>query len=166
MFLQHQDIPKTSGKIAWYENIDSNGIFSEQQIISEINKPSVGQYVYAADIDGDNDMDILNVFGYAPLDRTGKVSWYKNLANEANLSIINNNLIISSSSIYPNPTKGILNIDANTTPKQVDVFNILGKKVLSFHNTNEIDITNLNNGLYLMLITNKNKQLTLKIIKE
>ena len=58
-------------KIAWYENTDGLGTFGAEQIIST-NAGGAGG-VYAADIDGDGDIDVLSA---SSLD--DKVAWYEN----------------------------------------------------------------------------------------
>jgi hypothetical protein len=58
-------------KIAWYENTDGEGSFGTPQIISTnaINARSV----YASDLDGDGDMDVLSA-SY----NDDKIAWYEN----------------------------------------------------------------------------------------
>jgi FG-GAP-like repeat/Secretion system C-terminal sorting domain len=58
-------------KIAWYENTDGNGSFGPQQIITT-SADGAGT-VYAADIDGDGDMDVLSASFY-----DDKIAWYEN----------------------------------------------------------------------------------------
>ena len=59
-------------KVAWYENLDAQGTFGGQQIISiEADSPLS---IYAADIDGDNYIDVLSSSNY-----DSKIAWYKNL---------------------------------------------------------------------------------------
>ena len=59
-------------KIAWYENTDSYGTFGEQQIITE---SADGAYsVYACDVDGDGDKDVLSASFY-----DYKIAWYENI---------------------------------------------------------------------------------------
>jgi len=58
-------------KIGWYENL-GEGDFSSQQVITTSSGEAWS--VYAQDLDGDADIDILAAFGL-----TGKIVWYKNL---------------------------------------------------------------------------------------
>ena len=58
--------------VSWYENLDGQGTFSEQRVISA--DVSVGDSVHLADIDGDGDLDVLS----ASRSDT-KVAWYPNL---------------------------------------------------------------------------------------
>ncbi len=62
---------KNDNKIAWYENIDGLGNFSSQHIIS--TQANGANYVYADDIDGDGDNDVLSA---SSLDN--KIAWYRN----------------------------------------------------------------------------------------
>ena len=68
--------------------------------------------------------------------------------------------------IYPNPTTSILNIDSQIALVKVEVFSILGKKVLSA-NSKSIDVSDLNSGIYVLkIIDDRGNQSTLKFIKE
>ncbi len=57
--------------IAWYENIDGEGTFGNERIISTSQVGS--RSVYTADLDGDGDNDVL-----AASWADGKVAWYEN----------------------------------------------------------------------------------------
>ena len=58
-------------KIAWYENTDGLGTFGAQQGISA--NADGAKSVYAADVDGDGDIDVLSS---SILD--DKIAWYEN----------------------------------------------------------------------------------------
>lgn len=69
--------------------------------------------------------------------------------------------------IYPNPaTKGYVNIISQQTgAKQVSVFDVLGKKVISTVMTSErLDITSLNSGIYIVKISQGNNTITKKLV--
>ena len=57
-------------KIAWYEN-NGSGAFGPQQIIT--TAANGANYVYAADLDSDGDMDVLSASG-----NDDKIAWYEN----------------------------------------------------------------------------------------
>lgn len=59
-------------KIAWYENTDGLGNFGPQQIIT--NQAMSTRDVYAADLDGDDDMDVLAVST-----ASDEMLWFENL---------------------------------------------------------------------------------------
>jgi hypothetical protein len=58
-------------KIAWYENIDGQGNFGLQQIIT--TNADFALSVYAVDVDGDGDTDVLSA---SSVDQ--KIAWYEN----------------------------------------------------------------------------------------
>ena len=68
-------------------------------------------------------------------------------------------------SIYPNPTSDIVYIDGNYTQLKVVIYNILGKEVINKSITNSIDISHLENGVYLMKLSDGFKLYTRKVIK-
>lgn len=71
--------------------------------------------------------------------------------------------------IYPNPVKSILNIENDAPIGKVEVFNLVGQKVLNQTvNTNsvQIDLVNLVPGNYLVRVSNRETVKTFKIIKK
>jgi hypothetical protein len=58
-------------KIAWYENTDGVGSFGNQQVISTAADSVIS--VFAADLDGDGDLDVLSASYY-----DDKIAWYEN----------------------------------------------------------------------------------------
>jgi hypothetical protein len=64
--------------IDWYENLDGQGTFGSQQIIS--TAVDGAESVSVADIDGDSDLDLIVTNRYGSV----KVSWFENLDGQAN----------------------------------------------------------------------------------
>ena len=75
-------------------------------------------------------------------------------------------------SIYPNPTKGIINLKfINNNSPQVSIYDITGriiynKPFLMNNNPLQIDLAHFKNGIYIIKIQEANKVLTSKIVKE
>jgi len=59
-------------KIAWYENLDGAGNFGSQRVISTTANAAMS--VFAADVDGDDDMDVLSASMY-----DDKIALYPNI---------------------------------------------------------------------------------------
>ena len=66
-------------KIAWYENTDGLGNFSSQKIIT--TNADGAKYVFAVDIDGDGDSDVLSASAF-----DNKIAWYENTDGQGNFS--------------------------------------------------------------------------------
>ena len=79
---------------------------------------------------------------------------------------------LSSFSISPNPSNAIINIQLERSPSNltVEVFDILGKQIiiqnLKNTNTTQVDISNWNNGVYLIKISNDDKIETKRFVKQ
>ena len=78
---------------------------------------------------------------------------------------------ISLISIYPNPTKGIVNIDTGKgigTKTEILVISSLGAEIYHKGNANtakfEVDLSNQSNGVYLLIINSPNQQTIKKIV--
>jgi len=92
-----------------------------------------------------------------------KTRWELNKDTPAGLKTIENQTI----EFYPNPVKnGYFNIlNATNTTKQVEVFDILGKKVHSENTlSNRIDIRHLNAGVYVLKVNAGNGVSSSKLI--
>lgn len=75
----------------------------------------------------------------------------------------------NSVSIYPNPTSGILNFDfAASTIQKITILGILGREITSDHSltNNSIDLSNFENGIYVIKIYTNNEIITSKIVKD
>ena len=66
----------TGGWVAWYENTDGLGSFGPPQTISTISGGSGAVRVFAADLDGDGDLDILTTSTHQ---LGNKVAWHENI---------------------------------------------------------------------------------------
>ncbi|NHN27390.1 T9SS type A sorting domain-containing protein [Flavobacterium jejuense] len=58
-------------------------------------------------------------------------------------------------SVYPNPTRNVLNIEMKTNLKQATIYSVLGTQVLQTKST-VINTANLNTGMYLITIEDDN----------
>lgn len=74
------------------------------------------------------------------------------------------NLILN---IYPNPTKGNLEIKlvSNLTVNSIEIYNMLGEKILENAEQNSMSVNKLKTGIYLAYITIGNRVTVKKIIK-
>jgi len=143
-------------KIAWYENMDGQGSFGPQQIIStEVDSPIS---IYASDLDGDGDKDVLSASWY-----DNKIAWYENL------TILGNSEFDESLgfAMFPNPTSTKVTISSKYEVIQIDVYSQVGQLVLSKSESNLIDVSRLNSGIYFVKIRDeKENSSTQKLIVE
>jgi hypothetical protein len=68
-------------KIAWYENTDGAGGFGSQQVIS--TAADSAQSVFAADVDGDGDVDVLSASV-----NDDEIAWYENRGGQFALATV------------------------------------------------------------------------------
>ncbi|MFZ4931405.1 T9SS type A sorting domain-containing protein [Chryseobacterium sp. Mn2064] len=72
----------------------------------------------------------------------------------------------ASVGIYPNPTKGLLYIKADSNVENVNVTNAVGQRMNVSFSNNQVDMTGLSNGVYIVELKLKNGQIiSKKIIK-
>ena len=84
-------------------------------------------------------------------------------------SLAVDNVNTTKFSYYPNPTTGILNITASGKIENVEVYNLVGQKVLSFapkSDKSEINMSSLAKGVYLVKAVVNGKVITNKVIKQ
>ena len=70
--------------------------------------------------------------------------------------------------IYPNPVNDYLYINTNHDVKEIHIYNMLGVTVYKTtkHNGNSINVSELNNGMYLMKVITENGQSVKRFIKK
>ncbi len=129
--------------------------FGPQQIIT--TNADATRSVYAEDLDGDGDMDVLS----ASFD-DDKIAWYENSC----ILGVNENAL-SDFSVYPNPTTGVLTVQSKTAIVQIEIHNLLGQLVLSNTNQNTIDISGVSQGIYFIKVKDQNGNFgTQKLVKK
>lgn len=76
------------------------------------------------------------------------------------VSGINKYNVVEIFNIYPNPTKGIIQIDniSNVSNYNVYIYNAVGETIYQGENSKYIDLSNLNNGFYFINISTKNNK--------
>ncbi|SHL74132.1 aminopeptidase YwaD [Chryseobacterium carnipullorum] len=76
---------------------------------------------------------------------------------------------LESVKMYPNPAKNILNIelpDSGTRSFTVEITNLAGLSMLKDENKSQLNISSLENGIYLCTVKNEGSSVTRKIIIE
>lgn len=69
-------------------------------------------------------------------------------------------------SVYPNPVKGLLNLEIESEIKSVEIYNIQGQKVQS-SNQRQVNVADLASGIYMVRVEDENNAITTKrFIKE
>lgn len=156
-----------TGQLAWYQN-NGSGTFAPRQMVKEYFDSTKAFCVSVADVDNNNKMDVLAVFGYEGSTTLGKVSVFKNLGTTLSVpEIASNN---NEFKIYPNPTTSLLNIEGKMMIDKISLFDINGRiikekdfntPILFF----QLDLTNLTKGIYLLKISSNQINTVKEIIK-
>jgi hypothetical protein len=68
--------------------------------------------------------------------------------------------------VYPNPASDVLNIKASVQLERVEIYSILGEKILVTEETSQIDVKRLSSGVYLLKIYSENGKSIRRIIIE
>ncbi len=101
-----------------------------------------------------------NTWGNGKLDALAAVQEVSNLLSIESQSLAN------GLKIYPNPANGILNIESDNNIGNVSIISLEGKIIHSkLNNFKQIDVSNLNNGMYILEIKSENKVTRFKLLK-
>ena len=72
---------------------------------------------------------------------------------------------IEGLNIFPNPATDLVNVTSNTFgAKQVQLFDMVGKKVLDIETNDVFNVSGLNQGIYVMKVTEAGKTATRKLV--
>ncbi|MBT8260841.1 MAG: T9SS type A sorting domain-containing protein, partial [Bacteroidia bacterium] len=74
--------------------------------------------------------------------------------NDGNLSL-NDNELLDDLIVYPNPTSDILNIKSSVQLEKLELFNILGEKIIITEQTSVLDLKSVSSGVYLLKVHSK-----------
>ena len=98
-------------------------------------------------------------------------AWYNVMLPDLATNVLSNNEVNPISfSVYPNPSKGIINLKFDNTISDftINVFDSLGREVNYTQNTSDasVEINSLSKGVYFVSIKTQNNMVTKKIIIE
>ena len=85
--------------------------------------------------------------------------------NAATLSIKEEQLI-EELVVYPNPASDVLNIKSSVQLKKVELYSILGEKILVTDETSQINVKSLSSGIYLLKVYSENGKSIRRVIIE
>jgi hypothetical protein len=138
---------------------------SDSKIIDQVYYDSLAPWPICADETG-NTLELI-----APgLDNSLPESWNcindngsPNGVNSTGLSTedIDTNSIV----VYPNPVKNMLYIVGNSAGYDIEVYSLLGQRVMTASNVNEIDVSLFNEGVYLIRVSTENTTTVKRIVK-
>lgn len=92
-----------------------------------------------------------------------------NVLNASPTGIVKNNSLASAIRLYPNPVKDILTIESVAADFNINITDIYGKVVYSGVRTagdSNVNVQNLNSGIYFVKISGADFSKTVKIIKD
>ena len=155
-------------------NVGTNGETSFEHVMMKMipdadgqlidfTSPTIFIFFGSGDMSSTNveELEDLMIVAFVQDDDTKQIM-QSTVANQP-LGLNDNNL--QNVGMYPNPSRGNLNI---VTDKEIQVIihDILGKKVFSKKriNTEVLDLTHLNNGMYLVSLKDGDSQVTKKLI--
>ena len=82
------------------------------------------------------------------------INWIEFDYIEGSMGIEDNNK--NDFNIYPNPVTNYLNISTLNSDFKIQIYNLLGSRLLEHNNIRQINVEALNKGVYLIRITNEN----------
>lgn len=143
-------------------DFDSVQSYSETDFLSTGLAPFTAADLKTVDLSAYNGQQIYVAFVMTNDDGD---NWFlDNIAVTGTLSNID--FTSENTSVYPNPTNGIVTIEFNEEIESVKVFGLLGNVLKSYTNTNTIDLSDLNSGNYIVSIVSANGNVvTKKIVK-
>ncbi|MDP5169334.1 MAG: T9SS type A sorting domain-containing protein [Bacteroidia bacterium] len=164
----------TDPKIQGLSYIDDNGLdprFAAFEVVDGVKTP-VGAFFTPTTYKGAFGLtaDGLWVKGWTALDHYGYL-----VANPGNVTGINNEELISTVNVYPNPSTGVFTVTAQdldvAQAATITVLNAMGqvvftKEVRGSELRTDIDLSKMPQGMYVLSIKNGNKVSVGKIIKE
>ncbi|MGB2299210.1 MAG: PEP/pyruvate-binding domain-containing protein [Flavobacteriaceae bacterium] len=138
---------------------------SESKLMDDVYYDSIAPWPTCADETG-NTLELIT----PDLDNTLAENWScindngsPNAVNSPGLSI--EDVDSNSIALYPNPVKNTLYIKGNSGSYDIEVYSILGQRVMTAFDVNEIDVTSFNEGVYLIRVSTETTTTVKRIIK-
>ncbi|WP_081817005.1 T9SS type A sorting domain-containing protein [Polaribacter sp. Hel_I_88] len=93
--------------------------------------------------------------------------FYDNISLKQAAAASVDDIFASQVSVYPNPANEFVKISSSVDINKVEIYNLLGKKVISTSKltNNNLDVSSLSKGVYLMKLTSGESVASRKLIK-
>ena len=75
------------------------------------------------------------------------------------------NVVTNNIKVYPNPVNNMLFISGNAVFYKIEVYTLLGQRIMNINNVNQIDMSPYENGVYTLKISTENTAVIKRIIK-
>lgn len=66
--------------------------------------------------------------------------------------------------VFPNPASDVLNISSQTAIDKIELYNVMGRKVMQSSYTKKLNVQKLGSGIYMLKVFNSNKSATKKLV--
>ena len=149
------------GTIFKYDNIENNLTGNFNLIDSNFQNINVGSHSSPAIYDLNNDSLEDFILG----NKRGGLSLFMGINDSVNTSILNNEILKKEYLIFPNPSTDFITVKSLNPVIAYEIINLSGKTIKTGISDGEIEIKNLDNGIYFIRINSENNYQVLKFIK-
>jgi hypothetical protein len=159
--------------VAFIKGLDPNAGFSDVLGGRTASLSSTGNFsisATAAELSSTTTPGIIVQYGFAVTGRNAPSASEAALGSVVVTEFIlsNDNFNIEQFSVSPNPTKNAWTVEGTNTIDTIEVFDILGKRVLTLNPNNQkvaIDASSLKTGIYIAKLTADGATKTVKLVK-
>jgi hypothetical protein len=109
--------------------------------------------------------DATYTFGVIAVDGSGNESAASEVEITVNVLALNNQ-VSEKLAVYPNPANAELNIDGIDNIESIEVYSVTGAMVMEVTETNKLDISSLNEGLYMIKVKAESEVYSTTFVKE
>lgn len=145
------------------------------ELVNNMNAQNTTSFTIPTDIVGDFKMRIRSrAYGSSILSTDACTNFGSGETRDYTITVIESPLSVNDFDLlevkaYPNPVKDILNISSEQEISGIEIFNLLGQRIVDKKintNTTSIDLSVFPQGNYILKIKSGNNQKTLKVVKQ
>ncbi|MBP9848748.1 MAG: family 16 glycosylhydrolase [Flavobacterium sp.] len=137
----------------------------KQSPFSETSMSNVSGNIFTHTITGQTNGTTINYAVKFAYENGMSVTRYISYVVGSNCTMSQNDFIDFSDFYFTNPAHNYISIQSTSDIDKVEMYSPIGAKVISqTNNTNEIEVSNLSKGVYLMVVYSGNKKGSKKVI--
>lgn len=137
----------------------------KQSPFSETSMSNVSGNIFTHTITGQTNGTTINYAVKFAYENGMSVTRYISYVVGSNCTMSQNDFMDFSDFYFTNPAHNYIYIQSSSNIDKVEMYSLIGVKVISqTNNTNEIEVSNLSKGVYLMVVYSGNKKGSKKVI--